>query len=195
MTPHAVQSATAAEEAAVIAILTLAFDNDPATRWTWPEPKAFLEAFPRFAKALGGAAFGSGTAHRIGFAAAALWLPPGTEPDDAAIAALMQATADAQTAVDGPAIMRQMTGYRPREPNWYLPLIGVDPAHQGKGLGGALLKHATDICDRDGVPAYLESSNPRNVPLYERHGFEVLGKIQAGGSPTVVPMLRKPRWR
>jgi hypothetical protein len=57
------------------------------------------------------------------------------------------------------------------------------------------MKHATDICDRDGALAYLESSNLRNVPLYERHGFEVLGTIQAGQSPTIVPMLRKPRKR
>ena len=48
------------------------------------------------------------------------------------------------------------------------------------------------VCDRDGVLAYLESSNLRNVPLYERHGFEVLGAIQAGGSPSIVPMLRPP---
>jgi GNAT superfamily N-acetyltransferase len=73
--------------------------------------------------------------------------------------------------------------------------MGIDPVHQGKGLGGALLEHAAAICDRDGAPAYLESSNPRNIPLYERHGFEALGRIQAGSSPTMVPMLRKPRRR
>jgi GNAT superfamily N-acetyltransferase len=161
MTTHTVETATAAEEAAVLAVLTLAFSNDPATRWTWPDPKTYLEAFPHFAKAFGGAAFGAGSAHRIGSAGAALWLPPGVGSDDAAIGAL----------------------------------IGIDPAHQGKGLGGTLIKQATDICDRDGALAYLESSNLRNVPLYERHGFEVLGTIQAGQSPTIVPMLRKPRKR
>ena len=66
-----------------------------------------------------------------------------------------------------------------------LNVLGIDPDYQGKGLGGALLRHATDICDRDGALAYLESSNLRNVPLYERHGFEVLGTIQAGQSPTI----------
>ena len=195
MTMQTVETATAAEEAAVIAILTLAFSSDPATRWTWPDPRAYLEAFPCFAKAFGGAAFGEGSAHRIGSAGAALWLPPGVSPDDAAIGALMQRTADPQTAVDGPQIMKQMASYHPREPHWYLPLIGIDPAHQGQGLGTALLRHATATCDRDGVAAYLESSNLRNVPLYERHGFEVLGTIQAGQSPTIVPMLRKPRKR
>jgi ribosomal protein S18 acetylase RimI-like enzyme len=193
MTTHKVETATAADEAAVFAVLTLAFGNDPATRWTWPDPKTYLEAFPHFAKAFGGAAFGAGSARRIGSAGAALWLPPGVGSDDAAIGALMQCTADVKTAVDGPQIMQQMARYHPKEPHWYLPLIGIDPAQQGRGLGGALMRHATEICDRERVPAYLESSNPRNVPLYQRHGFEVMGTIQAGQSPTITPMLRKPR--
>src|SRR4249919_3481860 len=111
MTTHTVETATAAEEAAVFAVLTLAFGSDPATRWTWPDPRAYLEAFPHFAKAFGGAAFAAGGAHRIGSAGAALWLPPGVGPDDAAIGALMQRTADVKTAVDGPQIMQQMARY------------------------------------------------------------------------------------
>ena len=68
MATPTVETATAAEEAAVFAILTLAFGGDPATRWTWPEPKAYLEAFPRFAKAFGGAAFAQRQRppHRLG---------------------------------------------------------------------------------------------------------------------------------
>ena len=195
MTTESVQTATADEEAAVFAVLTLAFSSDPASRWTWPEPRTFIAAFPRFAKAFGGAAFAKGTAHRIGWVGAALWLPPGAGPDEAAMDTLMQETADAGTATDGPKLMQQMASHHSQEPHWYLPLIGIDPAHQGKGLGSALLKHATDICDRDGMPAYLESSNLANVPLYERHGFTALGRIQVGGSPVLTPMLRRPRRR
>jgi GNAT superfamily N-acetyltransferase len=69
----------------------------------------------------------------------------------------------------------------------------VDPVHQGRGHGAALLRYALERCDREGLPAYLESSNSRNVPLYERHGFEPMGSIQAGSSPTVIPMLRRRR--
>jgi ribosomal protein S18 acetylase RimI-like enzyme len=69
----------------------------------------------------------------------------------------------------------------------------VDPTRQGKGYGSALLEHALALCDRDGKLAYLESSNPANIPLYERHGFEVAGTIQAGSSPPFWPMVRKPR--
>jgi hypothetical protein len=55
------------------------------------------------------------------------------------------------------------------------------------------MAYALARCDRDHAPAYLESSNPRNIPFYSRHGFEPLGAIQVGSSPTVVPMLRGPR--
>ena len=195
MTTRDVQVATVAERDAVNAILTLAFSSDPASRWTWPDPKVYLEAFPHFAIAFGGAAFEKGSALRVGSAGAALWLPPGTDSDEAAMNDLMMRTADAATAIDGPQLMQQMANYHPREPHWYLPLLGVDPAHQNKGVGGALLRHVTDRCDRDGALAYLESSNPRNIPLYERHGFEVVGRAQSGQSPVITPMLRKPQRR
>jgi GNAT superfamily N-acetyltransferase len=192
MTTLDVTAATADEKAAVFAILTLAFSEDPATRWTWPDPRNYLEAFPHFAQAFGGAAFGKGSALRVGSAGAALWLPPGTRPDEAALNDLMMRTADEATAIDGPRLMQQMANYHPKEPHWYLPLLGVDPARQNRGVGGALLRHVTEICDREGVLAYLESSNPRNIPLYQRHGFEIVGRAQAGGSPVITPMLRKP---
>lgn len=191
-----VRNATAAEQAAAIATLTLAFSTDPATRWTWPNAQDYLNAFPRFARAFGGAGFETGGAHIVGdHAGTALWLPPGVEPDGAALGELMRTTASPQSMSDGMQVMRQMESHHPSEPHWYLPLIGIDPKHQGKGLGSALLAHVADICDRDGVLAYLESSNPRNVPLYQHHGFEITGEIQYGSSPTIVPMLRQPRRR
>jgi ribosomal protein S18 acetylase RimI-like enzyme len=90
-------------------------------------------------------------------------------------------------------VVDELGGYHPEEDHWYLPLIGVDPAHQGKGFGGALMSHALVACDRDSLPAYLETANPANIPLYERYGFELLGEIQVGSSPLMFPMLRQPR--
>jgi ribosomal protein S18 acetylase RimI-like enzyme len=69
----------------------------------------------------------------------------------------------------------------------------VDPTLQGQGIGSALLQHALARCDQDHTPAYLESSSPANLPLYQRHGFEVVGTIQAGSSPTFWPMVRQAR--
>jgi Acetyltransferases len=88
-----------------------------------------------------------------------------------------------------------MGNFHPHEPHWYLPIIGVDPPHQGRGLGEQLMAHALARCDADRLPAYLESSNPRNLSFYQRHGFEALGRIQVGSSPTLVPMLRRPQAR
>ena len=70
--------------------------------------------------------------------------------------------------------------------HWYLPLIGVDGDKQGQGYRSVLLQFATERCDQDGLPAFLEATNPRNRALYERHGFEVVGEIQAGEPPADV---------
>jgi ribosomal protein S18 acetylase RimI-like enzyme len=72
-------------------------------------------------------------------------------------------------------------------------MIGVDPAYQGRGYGAALLRHALQTCDRDGLPAYLEATSPRSAALYQRHGFEVIGVIQVADSPPIFPMLRQLR--
>jgi ribosomal protein S18 acetylase RimI-like enzyme len=74
-----------------------------------------------------------------------------------------------------------------------MPLISVDPPCQGSGIGSALLTHGLSVCDREGRLAYLDCTNPKNLPLYQRHGFEVLGTIKVGGHQPMYPMLRRPR--
>jgi ribosomal protein S18 acetylase RimI-like enzyme len=86
-----------------------------------------------------------------------------------------------------------MGSYHPQEPHWYLPFIGVQPAWQGRGLGGLLLQYALSVCDAASMPAYLESTNPRNRSLYQRHGFKAIGEIRAGSCPPITPMLRTPK--
>jgi ribosomal protein S18 acetylase RimI-like enzyme len=193
-TTPTITTATASDASSAIAVVTLAFGADPAARWTWPDPHQYFEHFPSFVKLFGGDAFAHQSAYGIdGYAGAALWLPPGIRPDEDALIRLLQRTGSAQFRKDGAAVFEQMTRHHPREPHWFLPFIGVDPFHQGKGHGTALMQHALIRCDRDATPAYLESSNPKNIPLYERHGFELLGKIQVGTSPPIFPMLRRPQ--
>ena len=69
-----------------------------------------------------------------------------------------------------------MSRYYPNEPHWYLPLLGVDPLHHGKGFGSALIQQTIVLCDRGNKFAYVESSNPKNIPFYERHRFELLAQ-------------------
>jgi ribosomal protein S18 acetylase RimI-like enzyme len=60
----------------------------------------------------------------------------------------------------------------PREPHWYLGALGVEPAHQGSGVGTALLEAMLERCDRDLATVYLEASRPESARLYARLGFE-----------------------
>ncbi|WP_431095423.1 GNAT family N-acetyltransferase [Polaromonas aquatica] len=194
MTTPIIKTATESDEASAIAAVVLAFSADPAARWTWPDPDQYLKHFPGFVKVFGGQAFTHQSAYYVdGYVGAALWLPPEVHSDEDALIALLQRTGSAQFQKDGVAVFEQMGRYHPQEPHWYLPFIGVDPFHQGKGCGAALMQHALLPCDRDHTLAYLESSNPKNIPLYERQGFELLGTIQVGTSPPIFPMLRTPR--
>ncbi|TIL34949.1 GNAT family N-acetyltransferase [Mesorhizobium sp.] len=184
----------AADKDSAIGTIVLAFAADPMARWTWPHAHQYLAAMPRLVRAFGARAFSNGSGFCTdGYVGTALWLSPGVHPDEEGLGALVESTVAPSLAPEVAAVFEQMAKYHPTEPHWYLPAIGVDPAHQGEGHGDALMAYALAQCDRDHAPAYLESSNPRNIPFYRRHGFEPLGAIQVGSSPTLVPMLRRPR--
>jgi ribosomal protein S18 acetylase RimI-like enzyme len=186
-----VRSADASVQASAISTIVLGFAADPMTRWVWPDSSEYLRVMPRFVKAFGGRAFEHGTADITeGTRAAALWLPPGVEPDEAEMGAAMEGSLRPEIAEDIGAVLKCMAEYHPREPHWYLPLIAADPNWIGRGLGALLMKHALRRCDEQGSVAYLESSNPRNISLYERYGFKIIGRIQSGSSPVLTPMLR-----
>lgn len=176
-----IMNASASDEMSVINTIVLAFATDPMARWSWPDASQYLDVMPRFIRAFGGSAFQRGSAHctadRRG---AALWLPPGASPDEHAMGEIIETSVSPAMLGDVFAVIEKMEQFHPTEPHWYLPLMGVDPVLQGKGYGSALLNHALQQCDREGSLAYLESSNPKNIPLYKRHGFQVIGEIQSG---------------
>jgi GNAT superfamily N-acetyltransferase len=191
--PPRVRAIAAADEGAAIATIVLAFAADPIARWTWPRSRDYLASMPEFVRAFVGKAFTSGNAWCTDeCTGTALWLPPGLAPDEEKLAELMEDTVAPTVLGDIVGAFEQMTKYHPREPHWYLPLIGVDPACQGKGYGHALMAHVLARCDRERMPAYLESTNPRNMSLYLRHGFAPLGTIRIGSAPPLVPMVRRP---
>ena len=79
------------DQARVIATLVSAFIEDPVERWLFPEAQQYLTNFPVFVAAFGGEAFTHQTVWTLGeFAAAAMWIPPGAEPDAETIIAVLK---------------------------------------------------------------------------------------------------------
>ena len=178
-----------------VGVIVTAFADDPVERWMFPELEQYQRDFPEFVMAFGGEAFSHDTAWQLDdFAAVALWLPPGAQADVDAIGHVFTDRVAAEKQDDLGAVAGQMDDLHPRHRHWYLPWLAVDPARQGEGLGGALLQECLARVDTDRMPAYLETPNPRTVPFYERHGFEVTGQASAGTCPPVTTMLRITRF-
>ena len=183
--------ATEADLADVTATLTAAFAGDPLWRWAFPD-LADLERLWRFMIA---------SALRYpwvrvldGVTAATLWIPPGgtelTEEEEAELPALL-----GDRAADVLALLDRFEAAHPRDrPHYYLSLLGIDPDHRGKGLGMGLLAENLALMDAEGIPSYLESSNPANDARYEAIGYVQVGEFTTpDGAHTVATMWREPR--
>ncbi|PRW44883.1 GCN5 family acetyltransferase [Chlorella sorokiniana] len=95
---------------------------------------------------------------------------------------------------DEMAVRRCAAEFRRQHPRYiHLLQLAVHPARQGKGLGSRLLRHLTRLADREGLPLYLEASNPRNRALYLQHGFTDFQTVQASGGTPYYAMARLPR--
>jgi GNAT superfamily N-acetyltransferase len=178
----------------VLSVLTLAFANDAIARWAVPDARHYLASMPATVRSFGGKGFASESVYLAeNGSGAATWLPPGIEPDFEAMMSLLQTFSTPERCVEMGHVFEAMDGFHPKEPHWYLPLIGVDPAYQNRGIGSALLTSSLQRIDEEHGTAYLESSSARSLALYQRHGFERVGEIQMGSSPTLVAMVRRPR--
>ena len=179
MTSPDVRTMTAAEERLAIDTIVLAFAADPMARWSWPDAHQYLEGMAKLARASGATLFimkertarMATRAPRYGWRLVSI-------PTRKRSRRLVATTVTGAIRDEMAAVFERMAKHHPVEPHWYLPLIGVDPVYWGKGHGDALMAYALQRCDRDHLPAYLESTNPRNISLYKRHGFEALGTIR-----------------
>lgn len=187
------------EDGAMIGrVLADAFFDDPVGHWLDPEPATRAGRLSRVFE-LWATAFTlpHGEVVRAGDFGAALWLPPGRwqVPPLVQLRHLprLGRIFGRRTAL----LLRgqkKLERHHPREPHWYLPLIGVAAADQGRGVGSALLGVVLERCDRDGVAAYLEATCERNRDLYARHGFTLRGEvIHLPDGPPLWPMWREPR--
>jgi GNAT superfamily N-acetyltransferase len=124
--------------------------------------------------------------------AVAMWLPPDPpdEPDGEGPPPEIRRLFDAAFMDRATRLFSAMDEAHPKEPHWYLAIIATVPEKQGQGLGARLISQVHEICRRDGVPSYLESSNARNLPFYFRHGYTQVGEILVADGPTLYPMWR-----
>jgi ribosomal protein S18 acetylase RimI-like enzyme len=181
-------------EASLVATVVSAFSTDPVARWVYPNAADYYRWFPAFIRAFAGRALENGTAlYTSNYSGVALWLQPGAHADEDALIKLVYDSLPPERYAEMFELFEKMDEGHPSEDHWYLPMIGVDTYRQNLGIGSGLMTVALERSDREGFPAYLESSNPRNISLYMRCGFQSVGEIRAGGSPPLVRMLRQPQ--
>jgi ribosomal protein S18 acetylase RimI-like enzyme len=199
--PVAVTRARRSDHDAIVRVLARAFDTDPVANYLFRQDagrgRAFELAFGAFLKH---ATMPHGeTWLADGAVGAALWVPPlrwnmGLGRTLAMAPALVRAIGLTRVRQMAAAADRVHRRHPHSPPHYYLFAIGVDPEHQGRGIGAALLHVVLDRCDAEGVPAYLEASKPENRRLYERHGFSVTEEVSmAPDAPPMWLMWREAR--
>jgi GNAT superfamily N-acetyltransferase len=183
-------------------VLGRAFYDDPVTMWMVPNNNARAKGLPRAFAAMTRHHFLAGGGAEVAcqdgvIGGVALWDPPGRWKTTRREEWLMKPgflLAFRSQARNSERLMELMKEKHPEDPHWYLMLLGSDPTVRGAGFGRALMESRLNRCDAEGVPAYLENSNPKNEAYYMRFGFEVTGEIKLpDGGPTLWPMWRNPR--
>jgi GNAT superfamily N-acetyltransferase len=170
----------------LVTTLTAAFADDPVWRWVFPDTDG-LEVFWRFL--IGSILRFPSTRIAGDYAAAAVWVPPGeaelSAEDDERVEPLLEELVGPRTPEVLELLERFEVNHPIEPPHHYLSLLGIDPAHRGEGLGMGLLAKVLEQHDAEGVPSYLESTNPANNKRYERLGFKQVGEFTTpdGGHP------------
>jgi GNAT superfamily N-acetyltransferase len=185
-------------ERRIVKALVGAFETDPVANWMLRKDGRRREAFDLFFKTgLSFCLMNGEVFHDRNYPGASLWFSERKWE----VGYLQQArfTPDMVKALSLGGVfpflkaLRFMENSHPHERHYYLQILGVDPVHQGKGVGAALLKPMLDRCDHEGCGAYLENSNPRNLDFYIRQGFRVINEMRLGkGSPPLWRMWRAP---
>ena len=169
MTEPEITAATVAERDAVLASLVAAFAADPVLRYLFPDEATY----PRHAATFFGHLFDKrvhlGTVWTIGGTSVAMWDAP--------------ASKSGGDPVLPPSELARVRAYDetvhavlPTGPYWYLGVLGTDPRHAGKRFGHALMAAGLRRAEAEGLPAVLETSNPGNVEVYKRAGFDVVAR-------------------
>jgi len=199
---QAVRAARRDESALLGEVLADAFAEDPVFAWLIPphlpgrdnRMRTFFTSMSRAYLRRGKPCYLSGDA-----SAAALWATPGAWAmplSQVVLEAVPSGLAFRRRLLRALRTQQQIERLHAGQsrPHWYLGYLGTRRDRQGQGLGTQMLREVLAGLDTDGVPAYLESSNEHNLPLYERNGFRVVGELPAlGHGPTIWRMWREPQ--
>ena len=192
---HGLRQARADDIPELARVLAAAFQEDPIFSWLIPADERRLAALERFfdveLRTVGRARGSVWTSH--GLTGASISTPPGRWrlPWSVLLAnAPSFARVFSGRLAHGAALLQLMEWRHVRRPHHYFAYIGVAPAHQGKGLGSALMQPTLECCDEARLPAYLEASTERAAALYERLGFVLIDELRIGNSPPMRLMLR-----
>lgn len=168
--------ATPADRARVVGTLVAAFTKDPILRHLFPDEATY----PRYAAAFFGHLFDKRVNRASiwtigGGASVAIWEPPadGHDTPDGGFPARYPDDVLARVRAYDEAVHAAL----PTFPFWYLGVLGTHPDSAGQGWGRAVMRAGLDRAAAEGLPAVLETSNPNNVELYRRAGWEVLGTM------------------
>jgi GNAT superfamily N-acetyltransferase len=194
------RTATTDDVPAITEVMTTAFAADPVWGpYSFPDDGSRLELSRSFWAPLLRATVRHGWTHVApGCEAAAVWVPPGEpemtpEQEHEFAGIVVDLVGERQAAVIIDAFERLEAHHPNDRPHFYLSLLGTHADHRGRGLGMALLAAGLELVDREGMPAYLESTNNDNDRRYMRHGFEPFGQIELPNGHRITTMWREPR--
>ncbi|MCR6690466.1 GNAT family N-acetyltransferase [Cellulomonas sp.] len=183
-----VRQAGPADAPAVRTVLARAYHDNPLMRWVLPDERTRDDACAAWLGpsvdryvALGGVDV---LVEDDEVVAAAAWREPGLDAQHPVLRTLptgpgvLAALVGPERAADVLARLGAAAAWAPAVPAPYLNYLAVRPEQQGAGLGARLLEHRLRRYDAVGVPTWLGTTDPRNVPFYARLGFAVVGEVE-----------------
>lgn len=192
-----VATATRWQMASVVDTLSAAFVDDPFLCWVFPDPARRADQVRAlWERTISRRPGWSRVWQADDVAAAALWHAPAegtsSEATDDFERWFRELVGNDMLAAERFRLFGSVVAQQPRDPHWYLAVIGTHPDRQGVGLGRALVERMLVTCDAEAMPAYLESTNPANVGFYQQFGFCEVGAIELPDGTSRLTLMRRP---